>query len=95
MDSLSAPQLLILCVILVLGGLIVFYAIHFMKANGKTAPKVFKWKNLQLAPGQTALLEKKHPIKAISTRRYYPGIQRIELLINGVTMEETPFELSC
>ena len=74
--------------------IVIDYAVHFMKANGKTAPKVFKWKNLHLAPGQTVSLEKKHPLKAITTRRYYAGAQSVELLINGIPVAETSFELS-
>ena len=38
---------------------VIDYAIHFMKANGKPAPKFFKWKNLSIAAGQATLLEKK------------------------------------
>lgn len=74
---------------------VIDYAIHFMKANGKLAPKVFKWKNVTIAAGQTILLEKKHTLKPISTRRYYSGTQRVELLINGIGVSETTFELHC
>ncbi len=73
--------------------MVIDYAIHFMKANGKTKAKVFKWKNLQLKPGQTVLLEKKHPIKTITTRSYYPGIHQIELLINGKSKDRVTFDL--
>lgn len=75
--------------------IVVDYAIHFMKANGKTAPKVFKWKNLKLAPHESVTISKKHIIKAISTRRYYSGTQHVELLINGVTVDSRAFELNC
>lgn len=69
------------------------YAIHFMKANGRTSPKVFKWKNITLRPGQVMTLQKKHPIKLITTRSYYPGAHQAELLINGKSRLQVPFEL--
>ena len=72
---------------------VIDYAIHFMKANGKTKAKVFKWKNLRLKPGETVCLEKTHSIKPITTRSYYPGIHRIDLLINGKTKSKIPFDL--
>ncbi len=73
--------------------LVIDYAIHFMKANGKTSPKVFKWKNLRLKSKQSVILEKIHPLKAITTRRYYPGKQRIQLIINGKTTTDSEFAL--
>jgi len=69
------------------------YAIHFMKANGKAAPKVFKWKNLRLQAQQSVTLEKVHPLKAINTRRYYSGQHRVEIMINGKHLSDTNFEL--
>lgn len=73
--------------------IVIDYAIHFMKANGRSSPKVFKWKNLILKPQQTLILEKNHPLKAINTRRYYPGIQRIEIMVNGKTTTDSEFSL--
>lgn len=70
------------------------YAIHFVKANGQTAAKVFKWKNLQLKPRQSVQLEKFHTIKPITTRTYYPGTHSIELLINGKAKCHIPFDLT-
>ena len=73
--------------------MVIDYAIHFMKANGKTKAKVFKWKNLRLKPGQTVRLEKTHPIKTITTRNYYAGTHQVELLINGKSKGRVPFDL--
>lgn len=73
--------------------IVIDYAIHFVKASGQTAPKVFKWKNLHLKAGETIVLSKKHPIKAISTRKYYPGKQYLEILVNGQTKANASFGL--
>ena len=37
--------------------------------------------------------KKKHSFKAISTRKYYQGLHKIEVIINGVTKSEYQFEL--
>lgn len=73
--------------------IVIDYAIHFIKSHGRTSPKVFKWKNITLRPGQVVTLQKKHPIKPITTRSYYPGAHRVELLINGKGRLTAPFEL--
>lgn len=73
--------------------LIIDYAVHHMKANGTRAPKVFKWVRRTVAKGETVALNKAHPIRAISTRRYYPGVHRVELLVNGRSLETRDFTL--
>ncbi|MGK0445223.1 MAG: 3-methyladenine DNA glycosylase AlkC [Bermanella sp.] len=73
--------------------LVVDFALHLMKANGKTSPKVFKWKTLSLEAGQSVSLQKKHAIKAITTRRYYSGEQKLEVLVNGQPVAEAEFVL--
>ncbi len=69
------------------------FVVHHRKANGGTTPKVFKWTSFTLEPGETKTLSKRHPIRPITTRRYYPGRHEVELLINGVAYSRTPFEL--
>ena len=66
---------------------------HWRKANGETAPKVFKLKTVTLAPGERISVSKRHPIRPISTRKYYPGQQAVELQINGKAYGQTVFEL--
>ncbi len=73
--------------------LLVDYAIHHRKANGETAPKVFRLKTLDLAPGATVRLAKRHPIKPITTRRYYPGTHEVEVIVNGRSVARKAFEL--
>jgi len=70
------------------------YAIHFVKANGSTRPKVFKLKVLTLKAGQSLALQKKQSIKAISTRKFYPGKHKVELLINGKSSGTVSFDLT-
>jgi 3-methyladenine DNA glycosylase AlkC len=73
--------------------LMIDYAIHHMKANGTLAPKVFKWRQLDLPAGGSQTIDKDHAIRAITTRRYYPGTHRVEILINGAISASADFEL--
>lgn len=74
--------------------MVVDFALHFVKANGKTAAKVFKWKSVTLDPKQKMTLEKQHTVKAISTRRYYSGEHMLEIIINGTSAAQEKFTLS-
>ncbi|KFL36021.1 DNA alkylation repair protein [Arenimonas donghaensis] len=73
--------------------LAVDYVVHHVKANGGSSPKVFKGWSLTLAPGETRRLEKSHSLRPITTRRYYPGVHRIELQVNGSVVAEAAFTL--
>ena len=73
--------------------LIIDYAIHHRKANGGTAPKVFKWKMTTLEPLATLTARRKHAIRKITTRIYYPGTHGLEVLINGISFGCVGFEL--
>lgn len=74
--------------------LIIDYAIHHRKANGTTSPKVFKWKMVTLGPSAILTATRKHAIKKITTRVYYPGTHHLEILVNGVSLGFTDFELT-
>lgn len=70
------------------------YAVYHRKANGSTSPKVFKWTTVTLEPGATSELNKHHPIRPISTRRYYGGAHRVVVIINGEPAAEADFDLT-
>lgn len=73
--------------------LAVDYLVHHVRANGDTSAKVFKGWTLDLAPGETRRLGKKHSLRPITTRRYYPGKHRVELQVNGSVVAEATFTL--
>ena len=75
------------------GKLAIDFVVHFMKANGKTSPKVFKLTQKDISAGDTLKIEKKHPIKKISTRQYYPGRHAVEIQVNGKSMGRAEFDL--
>jgi len=68
-------------------------AVHYVKANGQTRAKVFKLSTLDLAPGQTAKLSKKLSLAEMTTRKHYPGLHRVEILLNGQAQPLGAFEL--
>ncbi len=63
--------------------LVIDYVIHHVRNNGKTTPKVFKWKTVTLKAGAVLSGKRRHSIRPITTRRYYTGQHRVEILING------------
>lgn len=73
--------------------LTVDYVVHFRKANGAVAPKVFKGGELSLAPGKTRIFGRSHRFAEITTRRHYGGLHRLGLRINGVDTDTVEFEL--
>lgn len=72
---------------------VVDFAVHYVKANGQTRPKVFKLRELDLAPGEEVALGKRISFRPISTRRYYPGVHRVEVLVNGTPSASTEVRL--
>lgn len=73
--------------------LLVDYAVHFVKANGTTSPKVFKLRRITLAPSQRIELGGNVSFETLTTRKPYPGLHRIDVLVNGATHRLTEFEV--
>ena len=73
--------------------LVVDFVLYFKKANGKLAPKVFKLTEKKLMRNQVLHIKKKHPIKPISTRKYYNGTQCVSIQVNGSEILKQEFEL--
>jgi len=69
------------------------YEVHHRKANGTLSPKVFKWTEKTLKPGERWTLSKNHSLKPVTTRVYYPGVHAISVLVNGQRMGWETFVL--
>ena len=69
------------------------YVVHHRKKSGGTTPKVFKWKTLVLKPKESLQLARRHALRPITTRVYYPGGHRIEIMINGRVLDGADFQL--
>ncbi|WP_070157839.1 DNA alkylation repair protein [Sphingobium phenoxybenzoativorans] len=73
--------------------LVVDYRIHYARAEGRTAAKVFKLKTFALEAGGTADLNIRQTIRDFSTRRHHPGAHAVELIVNGQTIGRAGFVL--
>ncbi len=69
------------------------YAVHHVKADGSTSPKVFKGWVLTLPARDEVVLEKRHAVRPITTRRYHAGWHRVVVQVNGRAVAEAGFEL--
>src|SRR5690606_6928174 len=72
--------------------LVVDYAIHYVRRSG-TRAKVFKWKEVTLAPGERILLTRSQQIRDFSTRRHHPGRHVVEALVNGARVAAAAFHI--
>jgi 3-methyladenine DNA glycosylase AlkC len=66
--------------------LLVDYAVHYVKANGGTAAKVFKISSVKLGAKGVVRLGASLSFREMTTRKHYAGVHRIEVLVNGVAM---------
>jgi 3-methyladenine DNA glycosylase AlkC len=73
--------------------LILDYVVHFVKASGDTAPKVFKWTRRRLGPGKTIHLSRRQHLAPTSGRRLYPGRHALAVQINGQQHRAVEFTL--
>lgn len=72
---------------------VVDYAVHHLRADGSRGRKVFKWTTVELCAGERRALEKKHPVRPLSTRTYHPGEHPVEVQVNGLVKASSSFEL--
>ncbi|MDI1355540.1 MAG: DNA alkylation repair protein [bacterium] len=63
--------------------LVIDYIIHYRKKNSTFSPKVFKLKEMVLAPGEKVVVKKKQIIKDFSTRKHEAGLHKLSIQING------------
>lgn len=75
-------------------GALVDLRLNFVKANGSTAPKVFKGSELQLDAGASAVVRKTISVAQHSTRKHYPGEHSVEVMINGKAQEVGTFAVT-
>lgn len=66
--------------------------VHFVKARG-TGAKTFKLRAVELAPGARARFAKRIGLRQLTTRRHYPGVHRVDALLNGASVALGEFRL--
>lgn len=73
--------------------LLIDFRVHYVKANGSTAAKVFKLTKVTLEPSQKLALTKSLSTRPMTTRKHYPGIHRVDILVNGHVFKAGEFRL--
>ena len=74
--------------------LLVDLAVHFVKAGGHAAPKVFKLKRVVLPPRGGLELRSRISLAVHTTRKPYPGTHAVDIVVNGVGQRAGAFEVT-
>lgn len=69
------------------------YRIHFVKANGTRKPKAFRLPDTSLNAHVSLTIERTHVFRDYRDQSFYPGVHRIELVVNGEVVAGSEFEL--
>ncbi len=68
---------------------------HYVKADGKSAPKVFKLRGFELGAGERRLLSYPLSLRQMTTRKHHAGRHRVEALVNGLALPVADFAVVC
>lgn len=69
------------------------YIVYFVKSTGKTSPKVFQMKEVEMQPGIHSIV-KKHSFKNLSTRKHYNGEHTFDIVVNGKVKASKTLQLN-
>ena len=69
------------------------YRIHYVKANGKTSPKIFQISEGKF-PSGNHLIKKKQAFTDFTTRKHFPGEHQLEIVVNGESKARIKFLLN-
>lgn len=69
------------------------YAIDYQTLSGKTSVKVFKIKELELSAGASEHIARHQSFQDFTTRKHYPGLHRLSIVLNGQMVAEAAFEV--
>ena len=72
---------------------VVDYVVHYVKANGSVAPKVFKLATRTLEPGERVAFAKRHALRPMTTRVHHPGEHGVQAQVNGERHGWAAFDL--
>jgi hypothetical protein len=67
--------------------------VHFVKAAGRTSPKVFKVGEVEIDAGESVTLSKSISLQQRTTRTHRPGKHFVEVLVNGVPTSAGSFRI--
>jgi hypothetical protein len=73
--------------------LLVDLRVHFVKANGRGSPKVFKLDRVVLPPRGRAELATRISLAVHTTRKPRPGRHAVDVMVNGVALPAGSFDV--
>lgn len=74
--------------------LMVDLVVGYVKANGSLSPKVFKFKDFELAAGATLRCTKRLDMTPRSIRTLHPGTHTVTIRVNGADLADATFDLT-
>lgn len=69
------------------------YAIDYLKSNGKHNRKVFKITENSYHPGEVYRISRRQSFQDMTTRKHYPGLHRLAIVVNGKDSGGVEFEV--
>ena len=69
------------------------YGLYYMKQNEQHSKKVFKISERTFQPDEKADIVRKQSFRIITTRKFYSGLHKLSIIINGQEHTATEFEL--
>lgn len=69
------------------------YGLYYNKANGQLSRKIFKISEKAYPPKATASIERKQSFRLITTRKFYAGLHKLSIVINGEEKAVQSFKL--
>jgi 3-methyladenine DNA glycosylase AlkC len=69
------------------------YGVDYVKANGKQSRKIFQISEIAMKANQKKSYTKTHSFANVSTRKHYPGIHAITLIVNRMERGTLDFEV--
>ena len=68
------------------------FVVHHMKANGKLKPKVFKLSKAEFQGNKN--FQGVYKIRQMTTRKYYSGLHKLQIQVNGEVVASKDFFLA-
>ncbi|HNM27872.1 MAG TPA: hypothetical protein PKL15_20665, partial [Saprospiraceae bacterium] len=69
------------------------YGIDYLTGTGKVSSKVFKIKEMVMSAGASESIARRQRFTDFTTRKHYPGLHRLRILVNGMALTEQTFQV--
>lgn len=73
---------------------LVDFRVHFIKSDGEARPKVFKGAEVVMRPGEATTIRRTVSVAQHTTRKHYPGVHHVDVLLNGTVHTGGSFRLT-